>query len=814
MSVPNQTPYIIYTANGLTTVFPFEFYIINAGDLQVSINGTVVTSGYSVSGTGNVGGGDVNFITPPASGSVVMLERVVPTYRLTDYQDNGDLLADTVNKDFDRLWMAIQRSFIYLGLALRRPLLGGPYNAEGYRISKMGEPINPQDAATKNYIDNVALNRAIRVPESYVKPTPGVAARRNKLAAYNSEGDPIAVLPESGSASDVLIELASSENGKGDSLIAVKQPVTGSVARTQHDYNANRVYITDLGAVSGVSSASVDAVAVEMMKAGKAIILPDGFEWKLSATLMCPQNYVPTTLFITIACPDGRAKMTMSSASLMLDQNNTDKFQGAYFENIDFVGFDAQNTASRFMYAPEGRTCSNFITRNCSWTGFHTNYWCTMIATKHYNATYNGCGDTGSVVHVPQWTSGNFSSFNLNEWHSPRFIGKFGSLLEWIGGYNNTFYDPWFEKVESVKGYLFLVRQTFGTYFHGGWLENFKARFFVSIDGDGTENTQSDIIVIDGLHLNNNWSLDPSHSGQASGFEALFNRSAPATSNNNYDTKFCFYYIFEHPDSITGWALTRTGTTLNLASSIHEYISCRLKVGQPNISDGMSLTGTNPDIRRHFRNLSSNKFDFVPGNFGTLTLRNTGGIEKSLVFDDQGDSSYFRRNGVKLLEWTHTYLAPGTANSIQCGVTTRPWSGGFTQTAFTVTSDERHKTNISQLNSSDMNSLLDAWSEVEFSLYQFKDVVEVKGDGARWHFGVIAQRAKDALTRHGLDWTKYAFICYDKWDASDAQYDDEGNLIAPAKEAGDKYGIRYEEALILECALTRREIQRIKELIK
>ncbi|MWT46739.1 hypothetical protein GP951_25705, partial [Escherichia coli] len=73
----------------------------------------VITSGYTVSGVGNIGGGDVIFITPPASGSVVMLERVVPTYRLTDYQDNGDLLADTVNKDFDRLWMAIQRYGIH-----------------------------------------------------------------------------------------------------------------------------------------------------------------------------------------------------------------------------------------------------------------------------------------------------------------------------------------------------------------------------------------------------------------------------------------------------------------------------------------------------------------------------------------------------------------------------------------------------------------------------------------------------------------------------------------------------------------------------
>ncbi|WP_050870272.1 phage tail fiber protein [Enterobacter hormaechei] len=217
MPVPNQTPYIIYNANGLTTVFSFEFYIINAGDIQVSINGTTVTSGYSVSGIGNVGGGDVTFITPPASGSVVMLERVVPTYRLTDYQDNGDLLADTVNKDFDRLWMAIQRSFIYLGLALRRPLLGGPFNAEGYRIANLADPINDQDAATKKYVNQVGqtnLNRALRVPEGYVNPLPAAAERRNKLLGCDDAGNPVFVMPPSGSASDVLLDLAKQGSDK------------------------------------------------------------------------------------------------------------------------------------------------------------------------------------------------------------------------------------------------------------------------------------------------------------------------------------------------------------------------------------------------------------------------------------------------------------------------------------------------------------------------------------------------------------------------------------------------------------------------
>ena len=208
MSVPNQTPYIIYNANGLTTVFPFEFYIINSGDIPVTINGAVITSGYTVSGVGNAGGGDVIFITPPANGSLVMLERVVPTFRLTDYQDNGDLLADTVNKDFDRLWMAIQRAFIYLGLALRRPLFGGPFDAEGYRIANLGDPVSAQDAATKSYVDNVSIVRALRVPEVSVSILPTADQRANKLLAFNSFGQPIVVLPESGSASDVLIELA------------------------------------------------------------------------------------------------------------------------------------------------------------------------------------------------------------------------------------------------------------------------------------------------------------------------------------------------------------------------------------------------------------------------------------------------------------------------------------------------------------------------------------------------------------------------------------------------------------------------------
>lgn len=278
MSVPNQTPYIIYNANGLTTVFPFEFYVISASDIQVTFDGVEITTGYSVSGVGNTGGGDVTFITPPAAGTVVMIERVVPTFRLTDYQDNGDLLADTVNKDFDRLWMAIQRYGIHLGLALRRPLFGGPFNAEGFRIANGGDPVDKQDFATKNYVDSVSIVRALRVPEAFVPLLPPADYRANKLLAFNAAGSPIVVLPPSGSASDVMIELAkptgAEKIGYGDVTVAERLSYV--------------VYITNADPTG--STSAVAAIQNEIdANNGKCLVLPAG-DYLIDDTIFIPRN--------------------------------------------------------------------------------------------------------------------------------------------------------------------------------------------------------------------------------------------------------------------------------------------------------------------------------------------------------------------------------------------------------------------------------------------------------------------------------------------------------------------------------------------
>lgn len=157
-------------------------------------------------------------------------------------------------------------------------------------------------------------------------------------------------------------------------------------------------------------------------------------------------------------------------------------------------------------------------------------------------------------------------------------------------------------------------------------------------------------------------------------------------------------------------------------------------------------------------------------------------------------------------------IRPSTANTKYVGTPGAPWAGGYAQTAFNITSDERYKTPSKSIT----DAMLDAWAEVEWIKYQYLDRVEAKGiDGARWHYGVIAQRTMEAFSRHGLDASKYGFLCHDEWEATDEVVDDEsGHIITPALPAGDRYGIRYEEALALEAALQRRNYQRLLSRIE
>lgn len=145
---------------------------------------------------------------------------------------------------------------------------------------------------------------------------------------------------------------------------------------------------------------------------------------------------------------------------------------------------------------------------------------------------------------------------------------------------------------------------------------------------------------------------------------------------------------------------------------------------------------------------------------------------------------------------------PSPDNAMSLGRAGSRWTTVFATTPTINTSDERLKQQIKTID----DAALRAWSKVEYVQYKWNDAVEKKGDGARWHFGLIAQRVKEAFESEGLDAFEYGLLCYDSWDAQAEEIDDNGVVVKRAIDAGERYGVRYEEALALECAYLRSKL--------
>ena len=123
MTVSAQTPIKRSTANGVTTVFPYDFKILAAADLEVSLDGVVktLTTDYTLSGVGDDAGGNVTMLSAPANGAIVVRRRNMAYTREVDYQDQGELPTDTLDDDQDAPILMIQQVAEGLSRAVSLP---------------------------------------------------------------------------------------------------------------------------------------------------------------------------------------------------------------------------------------------------------------------------------------------------------------------------------------------------------------------------------------------------------------------------------------------------------------------------------------------------------------------------------------------------------------------------------------------------------------------------------------------------------------------------------------------------------------------
>lgn len=155
MAVPEGPTDKRYTGNGVTKIFTIPFLLLAATDLDVYIDGIEISSGFAITNVGNPTS-TITFTVAPVDQADIYLQLNVPFERLNDYQENGDFLSSTVNRDFDRIWQALKQLFRWSTRSLR---LGnfdvdgaGWYRAKGNGIRDLRDPVEAQDAATRNWV--------------------------------------------------------------------------------------------------------------------------------------------------------------------------------------------------------------------------------------------------------------------------------------------------------------------------------------------------------------------------------------------------------------------------------------------------------------------------------------------------------------------------------------------------------------------------------------------------------------------------------------------------------------------------------------
>jgi hypothetical protein len=271
-------------------------------------------------------------------------------------------------------------------------------------------------------------------------------------------------------------DLASVATGKGDALIGVKLVATGSVARTQHDKNAEIISVKDFGAVGDGSTndtaavqAAVNAILADSTK-GSAIYFPQG-DYRVDQI----------TVDLSTVVPSGAGKLTIYGDGIASQVT----IRSAPNQNIFQVTGNAGQSFSfhmkslRFGVASQGNNVAAAVIDTSS---------STMLDFQIFDCYFNG---------VPRGVSGSFVSGIINN-----------CMFDFMTDY--AIYSPSkeFRKLEITNCHFYKVKDS-AIYIDGSAAsdanrDNTQAGGHLTITGCGFDRTfdntvNQDQIVLKGL---------------------------------------------------------------------------------------------------------------------------------------------------------------------------------------------------------------------------------------------------------------------------------------------------------------------------
>ena len=272
--------------------------------------------------------------------------------------------------------------------------------------------------------------------------------------------------------------------------------------------------------------------------------------------------------------------------------------------------------------------------------------------------------------------------------------------------------------------------------------------------------------------------------------------------------------------SVNGSDVSVTGLGSNAFSSTNY-----LPLSGGTLTGDVTITKANPTINLNSSTITKGTNPSSDATVSTLAINDKNGTQLQRIY------GYLFSNGTSAITIRATknvstltiaqvsmrypasgdpFFVPGSNNTVTLGSASLLWKEIFSSSGTINTSDERLKDNITPI----PDEVLNAWEDVGWYQFRFKDSIAKKGENARTHCGLIAQRIKEVFERHNLDAFKYGLICYDEWDAQDEVVDENGEILEEAIAKGSRYSLRYEEALCMESAYQRRRADRLEERIE
>lgn len=268
ITIGDVAPRVQYVADGVLAEFAYPFPIFEEADLEIRLDGAVLTGGATISGAGTSEGGSVVLSTPPPAGTRVTLRRRLKITRATDFQNNGVLRARALNDELDYQVAALQQVADDVAGTVRL----GPADA--------GELVLPQRAA-----------------------------RANRVLGFDSTGN-VTVFD------------------RGTATLGV--PFPGGVPRTVEDKLAERLTARDFGATGDGVTDDGPALAAAMAAAaasGRVLVIGEG-TFRTNQPLILGGGAAGLIMHGTIlyAGPDGATALTLGDGAAV--RNAAKRYEG------------------------------------------------------------------------------------------------------------------------------------------------------------------------------------------------------------------------------------------------------------------------------------------------------------------------------------------------------------------------------------------------------------------------------------------------------------------------------------------------------